>query len=312
VSDETAARAAPVVSVVTPCFNAGDLLPRAVASVRRQSFPDWEMVIVDDGSTDGRTVAVARALVDERVRLIELPRNRGPGVARNTAIRAARADIIVPIDADDELPPEALREVVAAFTAAPEADYVHGYFVVVEANGVEREVHPVPPEDPGLLPFHPLSPYRRRLWARFGGYDERPSFSAGAGDWMMWLRVLRGGARGRAVPAVLLRYHRRPESLSAEVRPTRVWAVLEVFDELRELLDLEHARRALAWTAYQASVYWRVRGQPWRAVGFLAATVARHPRLIAVWRTLLGCLAESAIPPLRRRYTGLARGAPRA
>ena len=297
--------AAPLVSVVTPCFNAADFLPRAVASVRAQSFTAWEMVITDDGSTDGRTREVARSLVDERVRLIELPRNGGPGIARNAAIRAARADLIVPLDVDDELPPESLRTIVAAFDGDPEADFVHGYFVDVALDGTEREVRPIAIPNPILLDWHPLSPFRRRLWERAGGYDERPSFSAGAGDWMMWLRAVGRGARGKAVSSAILKYHRRIGSLSSEVRPPRAWAVLEVFDELRDLVGARSARGALSWTACKAATYWRVRGRPWRAVGFLVATVRRQPQRTEVWRTLLGCLAESVIPPLRRRHTAL-------
>lgn len=198
-SPSPARSAAPRVSVVTPCFNDAAYLPRAVASVRAQTFAEWEMVIADDGSTDGRTREVARALVDERVRLIELPRNGGPGIARNAAIRAARADVLVPLDADDELPPESLRTIVAAFDGDPEADFVHGHFVLVALDGTEHEVRSVANPDPGLLDWHVLSPFRRRLWERTGGYEERPSFSAGAEDWMMWLRAVDMGGKGRAV-----------------------------------------------------------------------------------------------------------------
>src|SRR5262249_30230666 len=142
-TSERAHTAVPAVSVVTPCFNAADFLPRAVASVRGQGFAAWEMVIADDGSTDARALEVARSLVDERVRLIELSRNRGPGFARNTAIRAARADIIVPLDADDELFPGALSTIVAAFDEDRSADFVHGYFIRVGPDGSEREIRPV-------------------------------------------------------------------------------------------------------------------------------------------------------------------------
>jgi len=292
----------PVVSVVTPCFNAADTLPRAVASVRRQTLAGWEMVIADDGSTDGQTREVARSLVDDRVRLIELSPNRGPGVTRNAAIRAARADIIMPLDADDELTPDALRAIVAAFEEDPTADFVYGHYVCVSLDGEEREIHAGPMSDPGLIPWHVLSPYRRRFWERAGGYDERPSFSAGAEDWIMWLRALDRGARGKAIPVALMRYYRRVGSLSSEVHPVRVRAVLEAFDELRELLGVQRARAALAWTARSAALYWRTRRRPWNALGFLGATLGHHPELRGVWRIMLACLVESGLPPLRSRY----------
>src|SRR5262245_21708066 len=291
----------PVVSVVTPCFNAADTLPRAAGSVRCQTLAEWEMVIADDGSTDGRTREVARSLIDDRVRLIELSPNRGPGVTRNAAIRAARADIIVPLDADDELTPDALRAIVAAFQEDPAVDFVYGPYLLVLLHGEEREIHASPTWDRGIIPWHVLSPYRRRFWERAGGYDERPSFAAGAEDWIMWLRALDRGARGKAIPAVLMRYHKRVGSLSSDVDPRRVWAVLEAFDELRELLGVERARAALAWTARHAASYWRERRRPWNALGFLGVTLGRHPELMSVWLSLVTCLAESMLPLRRSR-----------
>ena len=112
-------------------------------------------------------------------------------------------------------------------------------------------------------------------------------------------------------PEVLLRYHVRPDSLSSEVRPPRVWAVLEIFDELHDLIGVRRARAALAWTACKAATYRRVRGCPWRAVGFLLAALGRIPRRTDVWRALLGCLAESAIPPLRPRQASTSTDAQR-
>ena len=297
--------------MVTPCFNAADYLPRAVASVRAQTFGEWEMVIADDGSTDGRTRELARSLVGDRVRLVELPDNRGPDVARNAAIRAARADVLVPLDADDELPPDALRSIAASFDSDPEADFVHGYFIYVQPDGTRREVRPLGRPSGGITGWHPLSPYRRRLWELAGGYDERPNFAVGAGDWMMWMRAVGRGAKGRAVPVPLLIYHQRADSVSSEVRPERVRAVLEVFDELRGLIGPVSARSALSWTAKNGAIYWRVRERPWLAVGFLLATVRRAPLRIGVWRMLLTCLVESVLPACRRRQAITLQARPR-
>jgi hypothetical protein len=110
------------------------------------------------------------------------------------------------------------------------------------------------------------------------------------------------GVRGKAIPTALMKYYRRVGSLSSEVHPLRVQAVLESFDELREILDVAHARAALCWTASSAAFYWRRRRRPWRALGFIGATLGRHPELWRLWRTLAACLVESALPPLRRRY----------
>src|SRR5216683_715421 len=91
----------PAASVVVPCFNGGRFLDALMTSLARQSFRDFEIVIVDDGSTDGETPRKLASLRD-RVRVIH-QENRGPSAARNTGARAARADILFMLDCDDTM-----------------------------------------------------------------------------------------------------------------------------------------------------------------------------------------------------------------
>jgi len=108
----------PLFSVVTPVWNAAATLPATVASVRVQSLPDWELLLVDDASTDGsRGLARGLAAADPRIRLIERATNGGAAAARNAAIRAARGRLIAFLDADDRWHPEKLAR-QAAFIAA--------------------------------------------------------------------------------------------------------------------------------------------------------------------------------------------------
>ena len=91
----------PAISVVLPCWNAAGTLARAIESIRRQTFEDWEMVVVDDGSTDqSREVARAAAKQDGRIRLLELP-HRGIVQALRAGCEAARGQVIARMDADD-------------------------------------------------------------------------------------------------------------------------------------------------------------------------------------------------------------------
>ncbi len=93
---------APTVSIVLPTYNRAPFLPQAIGSVQSQSFTDWELVIVDDGSTDG-SLELIRSLVrsDDRLRLVNNARSRGPAGARNAGILAAQAQMIAFIDSDD-------------------------------------------------------------------------------------------------------------------------------------------------------------------------------------------------------------------
>lgn len=104
----------PQVSVLIAAYNAEPFIMRAIESVRLQTFTDWEIVVVDDASTD-RTVAVVEELVreDPRIRLLRQERNGGPGSARNSALDAARSEWIAILDADDAWRPERLERMLS-------------------------------------------------------------------------------------------------------------------------------------------------------------------------------------------------------
>jgi glycosyltransferase involved in cell wall biosynthesis len=124
---------APAVSVLTPAFEVARFVGDAVDSVLAQSMPDWEMVVVDDGSRDGTAEAV-EARRDPRIRLLR-QENAGVSAARGRAIAAARGDAILFLDADDWLAPDALARLGSALEAAPAAVGAAGpYAVVAEAS----------------------------------------------------------------------------------------------------------------------------------------------------------------------------------
>lgn len=127
----------PAVSVILPVHNRADVLPRAIQSVLDQEFRDFELIVVDDGSTDG-SAAAARAFADDRVRLIELDRNRGGNAARNEGIRAARAPLIAFLDSDDTYLPEKLAWTVAEFDRRPGLELLVDSFVKVQPPGSAR------------------------------------------------------------------------------------------------------------------------------------------------------------------------------
>ena len=100
----------PEISVITPVYQGEALLPDCVESVRRQTFPDWELLLIDDGSTDNsRTLCERYAADDKRVRLIAQPENMGVSAARNRGLQEASGRRVAFLDADDRYVPETLE-----------------------------------------------------------------------------------------------------------------------------------------------------------------------------------------------------------
>ncbi|MGN7865294.1 glycosyltransferase family 2 protein [Chryseobacterium sp. 22458] len=106
------------VSIIVPCYNHAKYLEECIESIKNQSYSNWECIIVDDGSTDD-TQSVSRKLENEKIRYV-YQENRGLSGARNTGIRNATGDYILPLDADDTLNPLALEKMIAVFTQKPE------------------------------------------------------------------------------------------------------------------------------------------------------------------------------------------------
>lgn len=114
----------PLVSVITPAYNAEQYIAETIQSVIDQTYPHWEMLIVDDGSTDKTADVVAR-FDDPRVKLIPIEHSGLPAVARNRGIEAASGEYIAFLDADDVWYPRKLERQIKKFKAVPEAGLVH-------------------------------------------------------------------------------------------------------------------------------------------------------------------------------------------
>ena len=207
-----------------PVCNAVATVARAVESIRRQTFTDWELIAVDDGSTD-ETGQVLKELSRAEPRLRVLTRaHEGIVAALNAGLAEAHGEFIARMDADDESFPERLAEQVTFLRPRPEIGVVGslvefggdaalagGYALhVAWMNAVVSE------EEVALnrfaeAPFaHPSVMFRRELVSRHGGYrgGDFPE------DYELWLRWLEAGVRMAKVPRVLLRWHDPPARLS--------------------------------------------------------------------------------------------------
>jgi glycosyltransferase involved in cell wall biosynthesis len=193
----------PAVSIVVPCFNGGRFLDGLMASLAQQTFRDFEIIIVDDGSTDEPTARKLAGL-EGQARVIH-QENRGLPAARNTGIREARADIVFPLDCDDTIEPTFLAETIPALQAAP-ADIcmavTHIRYVGAESRVIPRYFNRF-----DLLFTNTSSNallFRKASWRAVGGYDE--TMREGYEDWEFNLRLAEAGFRGIEVSQPLYNY----------------------------------------------------------------------------------------------------------
>ena len=127
----------PCVSVILPVHNRADVLPRAIESVIAQELADFELIVVDDGSTD-ESATLVQSFADDRIRLIRLDKNRGGNVARNEGIRAARSSLIAFLDSDDRYLPNKLSTVVGEFERRPGLDLLVDSFIKIQPPGSRK------------------------------------------------------------------------------------------------------------------------------------------------------------------------------
>jgi len=125
----------PAVSVIIPVYNRAALLPLAVQSVFAQTFQDFEVIVADDGSTDGTLAALGAARRDPRVRIIELEHSGNPASVRNAALRVARGEMLAFLDSDDLWMPDKLARQIALLRAQPARRWGYTGFVHVDAAG---------------------------------------------------------------------------------------------------------------------------------------------------------------------------------
>lgn len=188
------------VGVVIPVFNGARHLAAALESIRRQTRPADEVIVADDGSTDGTAAVVAS--VAPSARCLRLP-HRGVSAALNAGISAARSDVLGFLDHDDLWVETKLALQLAALVRDPSIDAVFGraeQFHSEELGPAERARHPFPP---GAYPFISRTTMliRRSALERIGPFD--PARRCEFIDW--YLRAARAGLRTATLDAVVVR-----------------------------------------------------------------------------------------------------------
>ena len=244
-----AAEPAPLVSIIIPCYKQARYLPEAVASVAAQTFTDWEIIIVNDGSPDD-TSEVARALArkyaSQRVRLLE-KKNGGLAHARNAGIAAAGGAYILPLDADDKIAPTMLEKTVSLLESDPAIAVA--YTDVAHFGVAEKVIQAADFDFKKLCRGNQLNYcalFRREAWEIAGGYNANMIW--GYEDWDFWIGCGAAGLIARRIPEPLLLYRVKEMSMYT--------AALGHDGELRARIALNHPALYPAAELAEAQTVW--------------------------------------------------------
>jgi len=254
------------VSVIIPAYNQGHYLAEAIQSVLDQTHQDFEIIVVDDGSTDD-TRQIAERFSDPRVHYV-YQQNRGLSGARNTGIRHARGAYLTYLDSDDQFLPEKLNLLVTELEAKPEIGLVAGQAIPIDETGQrigKMFNKPLPEDCADLLlgnPLHVGSVMVRREWQETAGFFDETLRSYE--DWDMWLRLALAGCRMGWVarPVSLYRFHRAQMTRDGGQMTTATFAVLKkLYDNPSDLPDRWRMMKDKAYS----SAYLRAAFQSYRA-----------------------------------------------
>jgi teichuronic acid biosynthesis glycosyltransferase TuaG len=227
----------PAVSVVTPVRNAEATLAETVASVQAQTFADWEMLLVDDGSTDGsRELAERLAAADRRLRVLAQGVNTGAAAARNRAIREARGRFIAFLDADDLWRPEKLARQVPVLSAGHPLVFAAYRRIAADGRPLGIVRPPARVTRAGLLKGNAIGCLTAVYDSDALGKVEMPPI-ARRQDYGLWLALLRRTPYAYGLPEVLADYRVRRGSLSADKRAAAraTWALYREVEGLPRL-----------------------------------------------------------------------------
>jgi len=227
-------------SIIIPCFNDGQFIQEALASAEAYLDSIYEIIIVNDGSTDPFTNQVLSQLKSSGYRVIDQP-NQGLSAARNTGIKLACGEYILPLDSDNRIRPSYIEKGIEVLDKFPDVAVVYGdverfgegihdlqeipnFNLIYEdasfSNGF-KAIQKVPDFNLSWLINHnyidACAIFRKSAWEECGPYDVNMPFGCYE-DWDFWLSIAKKGHKFYHVPEVLFEYRVRPISLSTAAR----------------------------------------------------------------------------------------------
>ncbi|RXR20938.1 glycosyltransferase family 2 protein [Flavobacterium amnicola] len=206
-----------LVSIITPTYNSAKYISEAIQSVQKQTYRNWEMLIVDDCSSDN-TIAIVEQFMedDHRIHLLKLNKNSGAGVARNSAITEAKGKYISFLDSDDLWKPEKLSKQIE-FMKANNIPFTFSFYDCINEDGKSLNIRV---EAPKKLSYIKL--FFCNFVGNLTGIYDTDYFGKIAissirkrQDWMVWLSIVKKIKVAQPIPESLAYYRVRKDSISA-------------------------------------------------------------------------------------------------
>jgi len=266
----------PVVSILMPVFNGAAFVGQAIESAIAQTYPDFELIIVNDGSTDNSAEVIRPYLADPRIRYLEQP-NGGVAAARNSAFRVAKGLYIGFLDQDDVWLPEKLALQIAYLKMSPQCAMVHARQGYIDDKGrrVESEFINVEPVEGqcfrALFDKNRIAVLtvlaRRSVIEEVGGFN---AHSSGGDDYELWLRIAWNYSIG-FLDQVVAHYRVHSNNVSHDAFRMTVTDLAVIDSILRDLPDVRKQLR-LAANRRLFELNWQLAGwYMWRSQDFMTA-----------------------------------------
>ena len=213
---QTAKNKRPLISVIMPVLNAEATIAEAVKSILQQTYPDLELILIMDGSSD-KSIDIIRSFRDKRIKIISLKYHRGISIALNTGIQHAQGTYIARMDGDDIAYPERLASQIRYMQTHKDCVVLGSRVITIDAQG--KQIRSPQREKKQLI--HSTVLIRKKMFKLYGMYDSNLD---GAEDYDLWLRFAHKGSI-YILPEVLLKYRRTKNAVSYQ-NVSRVYRAL--------------------------------------------------------------------------------------
>ena len=227
-------------SIVIPCYNDGNYLVDIIKNITEKCIISYEIIIVDDGSTDATTKKILNKISEEYNINALVQSNSGPGAARNFGIKNSKYEYILSLDADDYALDGYLNESLEIIKDG-KCDVVYGDAILFgEMDGIWDLSNLKPIMFIKENPLNNCAVYSKEIWRRVGGYPENREL-IGYEDWIFWLKILASGGRFTYLQKAGFKYRIRNNSTSKKVKNVnKLSAYISSFDH--QINALEYCR----------------------------------------------------------------------